>query len=132
MIDPLAGLSILVLEDEYLIAMDVEQLCLDHGASGVTISRTVDELGPDPLTTLEFDAAILDMRLGGASTLPFGAKLLAAGRPFVFATGYSDTAEIMNDFPGVEIVNKPYNGTDLIGALHRAVRRNGAGAGSIS
>ncbi|TIX32026.1 MAG: response regulator, partial [Mesorhizobium sp.] len=37
----LDGLRILVLEDEFLIAMDVEQLCRDHGAAEVTIAREI-------------------------------------------------------------------------------------------
>ena len=35
----LEGLKILVLEDEFLIAMDVEQLCRDHGAEDVAVAR---------------------------------------------------------------------------------------------
>ena len=35
----LDGLRILILEDEFLIAMDVEQLCRDHGAADVVIAR---------------------------------------------------------------------------------------------
>lgn len=43
MADKLDGLRILVLEDEFLIAMDVEQICRDYGASDVIIARTIEE-----------------------------------------------------------------------------------------
>ena len=41
----LEGLRILLLEDEFLIAMDVEQLCRDHGAADVAVAQPV--LTPD-------------------------------------------------------------------------------------
>ena len=51
----LEGLRVLVLEDEYLIAMDMEQICRDHGAAEVIIRGDLDRAGvPD---TSAFDAA---------------------------------------------------------------------------
>lgn len=119
----LEGVRVLVLEDEFLIAMDVEQLCRDYGAADVFISRSLDELGPDPLETIPFDAAVVDMRLGDISTLDFARRLYESNVPFVFATGYGNPEEFATSFPGVEIVGKPYLGTDLIGALAAAVAR---------
>ncbi len=66
----LDGLRILVLEDEALIAMDVEQLCLEHGASHVTVLGDLAEISAEAAAT-GFDAAILDLMLGGVSTLDF-------------------------------------------------------------
>ena len=43
---PLAGLRVLILEDEFLIAMDVEQLCRDHGAADVIILRRLEDYQP--------------------------------------------------------------------------------------
>ena len=111
----LDGLRILILEDEYLIAMDVEQICRDAGAADVTI---VDNLaGFDPLAASSFDAAILDLVLDGASTLPFAAQLRRDGIPFVFASGHGINDELERDFPGVTLVEKPYSGSDLVAAL---------------
>lgn len=115
----LEGLRILVLEDEFLIAMDVEQLCLDHGAESVSVARSLEEAGEQS----EYDAAIVDMMLGGTSTFDFAETLRAAAKPFVFATGYTDNAEVADRFPGVALVGKPYSGTDLIEALALACGR---------
>jgi CheY-like chemotaxis protein len=120
---PLDGLNILILEDEFLIAMDVEQLCRDHGAGDVTISRSLEELGPLPHDTVTFDAAVVDMRLNGVSTVEFAQTLFRRGIPFVFATGYSDLGELAASFPGVTVVGKPYLGSDLVEALAGAVER---------
>ncbi|MDP3898289.1 MAG: response regulator [Mesorhizobium sp.] len=119
----LEGVRVLILEDEFLIAMDVEQLCRDYGAADVQIRRSLEELGPDPLASIGFDVAVVDMRLGGTSTLDFARGLFEAGIPFVFATGYADLDEFATSFPGVEVVGKPYLGTDLVGALGTALAR---------
>ena len=63
----LNGLRVLLLEDEVLIAMDVEQLCLDNGAATVkTVRDLVETEAANPAL---FDIAIVDLRLGGQSTL---------------------------------------------------------------
>jgi CheY-like chemotaxis protein len=67
-----------------------------------------------------FDAAIIDLMLGGVSTLGFARRLRAEGIPFVFASGYAATEEIRSSFPDVVLVEKPYSGDDLIAALAAA------------
>ena len=118
----LDGLRILVLEDEFLIAMDVEQLCRDHGAQEVVIARDLTEIDDRKVAT-QFDAAIVDLMLGGTSTLKFAAGLRETGMPFVFASGYSDADEIRTSFPGVRLVTKPYSGEDLVAAVAAAYGR---------
>lgn len=122
----LEGLRILVLEDELLIAMDVEQLCRDHGAVHVAVAAGLEEIAD----TLDFDAAIIDVLLGGVSTFGFAATLKEAGRPFVFASGYTDNAEVAKLFPGIAMVGKPYSGKDLIEAVATACGRIPASGGA--
>lgn len=117
----LEGLRVLVLEDEYLIAMDMEQICRDHGAAEVIIRGDLDRTGvPD---TSAFDVAILDIMLQGRSTFDFARQLRDVGVPFVFASGYTHNDEIGAEFPDVPLVGKPYAGDDLINALADARRR---------
>ena len=126
----LDGLRILVLEDEFLIAMDVEQLCRDHGAGEVVIARDLAEIDGRQVAT-HFDAAIVDLMLGATSTLDFASGLRAAGVPFVFASGYSDPDEIKASFPGVRLVGKPYSGDDLMQAVAAACGRAAPGCDTI-
>jgi CheY-like chemotaxis protein len=115
-------LKILVLEDEFLIAMDVEQLCRDHGATEVVIARNLTEVDSGTIAS-QFDAAIVDLMLSGVSTLDFASGLRDTGVPFVFASGYSDADEINTSFPGVRLVTKPYSGEDLVEAVAAACGR---------
>jgi DNA-binding response OmpR family regulator len=118
----LDGLRILVLEDEFLIAMDVEQLCRDHGAADVTIVRELNEIDGQARPT-RFDAAVIDLMLGGVSTLDFAARLRSEGVPFVFASGCWDPDEVKSSFPDIRLVTKPYSGDDLIEAVAVACGR---------
>lgn len=114
----LDGLRVLVLEDEFLIAMDIEQICRDHGASDVTIVDKLDTFDQDAVS--RFGAAIIDLTLNGASTLAVAGQLQREGIPFVFASGHPITEETRLAFPGVLLVEKPYSGDDLIAALAQA------------
>lgn len=120
---PLAGKSVLVLEDEFLIAMDVEQLCHDNGARQVSIAKNLGEAGAVGYASGAIDIAILDVMLGNQPTFEFARRLVDHGVPFVFATGYTDPGIVAREFPGVEMVTKPYAATELVGALSAAIRR---------
>lgn len=120
--DALAGARLLIMEDEFLIAMDIEQVCRDHGARECVIVRSLAEIGLQP--DFAFDAAVVDMKLGGDSTVDFARDLLARNVPFVFSTGYSDLGEVAAGFPGIAVVTKPYNGADLVEALAAAMKRS--------
>jgi CheY-like chemotaxis protein len=120
--DLLTGMRVLLLEDEFLIAMDVEQLCRDHGADDVVIVRSLTEIEKEAVTA-NFDAAILDIILGGVSTLDFARRIHSDRLPFIFASGYTDRDEVFQAFPDVPVVGKPYLGSDLIEALATAAGR---------
>lgn len=126
----LDGARVLLLEDEFLIAMDVEQLCRDHGAGDVSILRSISETQGDGFDFSEYDVAIIDVMLGGVSSLAFAQRLKERSVPFIFASGYSDADEAFSSFPDVAVINKPYASDELLGAVSRALesrqRRNGA------
>jgi CheY-like chemotaxis protein len=118
---PLKDLRILVMEDEFLIAMDVEQLCQDHGAEEVIILRTLKELGDRPVEDRGINVAVVDVMLAGESTVEFAKTLQDSKVPFVFATGYAENENLFEAFPGIRVVGKPYAGPTLITAIVEAV-----------
>lgn len=120
---PLSGLRVLLLEDEVLIALDVEQLCRDAGAAHVGIVHSPAQMQDGGIALTDYDAAILDVMLQGQSTAEQARALAAAGTPFVFATGYVDGHEIFDEFPDITVVGKPYVGTELIEAVARCFSR---------
>ena len=122
---PLAGFRILILEDEYLIAMDDEQLCRDHGAEESILVGDLDEIEAG-ISDQHFDVAVIDAVLNGRSTLDFARRLQERNVPFIFATGYDDASERFADFPAIPVVGKPYGGEELIRALTEVIGRSRA------
>lgn len=120
---PLKDLRILVMEDEFLIAMDVEQLCQDHGAEEVIILRTLKELGDQPVGDRGINVAVVDVMLAGESTVEFAKTLQDNNVPFVFANGYAENENLFEAFPGIRVVGKPYAGPTLIAAIVEAVNQ---------
>ncbi len=112
--EALAGHSILLVEDEPLIVLDVESILQDAGAR-VLSSHSVD--GALPLTDHpSLSAAVLDCQLGDGDIAPVCAKLSKLDVPFVFYTGCNFNAP---DFYGAfaPIVHKPAIPEALIGAI---------------
>nr|WP_075292332.1 HWE histidine kinase domain-containing protein [Pararhizobium arenae] len=111
---------ILLLEDQMLIAMDVEGMLSDRGFANVTVTNSTDEAlifmrGVTP------DAAILDINLGRDTSIPVAEELLKRGVPFIFATGYGEGSIIPEALGSAPIVRKPYEAETLIAALSRAM-----------
>lgn len=82
----LAGLRILVVEDEPLVAMLIEDLLLELGCKVIGPAATVAQALA--LADTGPDAALLDVNLGTEQSYPVADRLAADGVPFAFVTGY--------------------------------------------
>lgn len=83
----LAGLRVLVVEDEFLIALDIEDALAELGCEVAgPVASVTDAL--DLLEQAGCDLAVLDVRLGDGSTAPVAQILRRRGIPFVVLTGY--------------------------------------------
>jgi light-regulated signal transduction histidine kinase (bacteriophytochrome)/CheY-like chemotaxis protein len=108
----LVGLSILVVEDQALIALDTEETLRRLGATDIRLTPNVAE-AELAITTFEPDVAVLDFNLGGETSENIADRLLGQRIPFVFSTGYGDNVMIPERFRHVPVVRKPVNGTTL-------------------
>ena len=119
---PLAGRSVLVIEDEALIAMLIDDLLRDAGAITLgPVSTVTDALML--LRSIKPNAAVLDMNLFGLSAAPVADALAAGGVPFVIATGYS-LGDVLNAHPAVPLLTKPFDPSELIAALVAVINRD--------
>lgn len=114
---PLSGARVLLVEDEPIIAMNIEQLCREHGAADVMTVASFEALVPDILEAGKISTAILDIRLSDQWTDDFARLLQDRRIPFIFATGYAAGHQVFEPFAGIRIVEKPYIENDLIEAL---------------
>lgn len=118
----LAGLRLLLVEDEAMVAMMVEDILSDLGCVVVDVAGTLSRgltLARD--AELDLDAAILDVNLGGEKVYPVAEVLTARGIPFVFATGYG-IAGIAEQYAHVPALAKPYQPRALERMLETALQ----------
>lgn len=110
----LAHKRVLVVEDDYLVAMDLVRALERAGAQVIGPAPAVDAA----LSALDAspDGAILDINLGGEMAFPVADALLERGVPFVFATGY-DAQVIPPRFVHVKRCEKPMASEQICAAL---------------
>jgi two-component system, response regulator PdtaR len=118
----IAGKHCLVIDDEFLIALDLQQTLESTGAIVTCIGD-----GEAALAALDggihFDLAVLDIKLsaGAHDSKSVAAALTARGTPFVFLTGMRADNELAKAFPHAPLVEKPYRVEVLMEALRKAL-----------
>ena len=109
----------LVVEDEFLIAMVIEEMLAELECIVVgPFSRVSPALAAAASETI--DVALLDVNVAGEKVFPVAEALEARGIPFLFVTGYGNLA-IPPDRPDWEACSKPFQFDDLIERLARKV-----------
>jgi CheY-like chemotaxis protein len=111
---PLAGHSILVLEDEPLLALELNSTLSDAGAS---VHMAMDgESALQAIEVLGTSAAVLDMNLGREDCSSVCERLSDLGIPFVFFTGAA-RPDIMLKWPHIPVLTKIARKQRIIGVL---------------
>ena len=106
---------ILVVEDDFLIAMDVEHMVAKAGCAPLGPVSNV-EAGLEAVRQNDLDGAVLDVNLGDERVWTVADLLRERGVPFILATGYS-TVEVPERFSGCRILHKPLKEESLSAAL---------------
>jgi CheY-like chemotaxis protein len=111
-------LRILIVEDEMLVAMNIEDMLL---ALGHEVAGIAGRLAPALALAQEgeFDLAMLDVNLAGEPSFAVADALRERGIPFVFATGYGREG-LREDYRDVPVLQKPFRSRDLAEALGTA------------
>jgi DNA-binding response OmpR family regulator len=112
----LSGLTVLIIEDEFLIAADVQRIVEDAGAARTLLAGTTAAVRGFLAGELPIDIAILDLKLGAEDGLPLAQELRAARIPFVIVTGMDET----DGLPDVVVVQKPFGDGQVVEALVKA------------
>ena len=110
----LKGARVLIVEDAVLLALELETGLAEAGAQVIGPAYELEEA----LALLDqpIDAAVLDANLNGRAVTPVAEALLKRGIPFVFATGYGETAGPPGGFDA-PVIRKPYDVTQVATAV---------------
>ena len=108
-------LRVLIVEDEMLVAMNLEDMLLELGHE---VAGIAGRLGAALALAKDaaFDAAILDVNLAGEKSFPVADLLAERGLPFLFATGYG-LQGIEERYRSRTVLQKPFRSADLEAAL---------------
>jgi CheY-like chemotaxis protein len=115
---PLAGLHILIVEDEMILALDLSDIVSALGCTSAMVARIGK--GLQLIETQRFAAAVIDLNLGGEPVYPVADELDRRGIPYVIATGYG-AGGVLAAYHDHPILSKPYSRRDVETALRKAI-----------
>jgi DNA-binding response OmpR family regulator len=122
---PLSGVTVLVVEDDPLLAIDLEDTLVEMGAAVVDVCRTLDE-AMARADADDFAVAVLDFSLGSDSVTPFARRLSHRHVPFILHTGMSPSEPSLMEWKDSLIVEKPASPRRLMAAINSALGREPA------
>jgi CheY-like chemotaxis protein len=118
----LNGLRVLIVEDELIIAMELESLLSILGCvvldTAPTVKRALHAVGHQ-----QADIAVLDMNLQGERATPVAEALQEQGVPFVLVTGYGSERLPEKALQDAPCLRKPVNGKQLASAIYEILAR---------
>ena len=112
---PLARQSILIVEDEPLVALDVHRVLSAAGASIISAATPGEAI--KLLSFAEVRAAIVDVQLGREDATLVCDLLERRRIPFAFYTGRADTTHLRAQWPQVPVIKKPATSRDIVSIL---------------
>ncbi len=107
---------ILVVEDEYLVAMSLAEALQDAGSIVVGPVPSVEKAIKKIELEAHIDGAVVDVNLGGVLAYAVADLLIAKKIPFVFTSGYEDNL-LRDRYSRVKNCAKPY----LFSAMEEAL-----------
>jgi two-component SAPR family response regulator len=104
--------TILLLEDDLLLAMDMEDYLIRTGNRIVgPFGRIADALDAIPRNAL--DGAIIDLNLHGELSFPVIELLKERNVPFIVCSGYAELPEVKARLSGLPLLAKPWTAQKL-------------------
>ena len=117
-------LSVMIVEDDFLLAMDVETALVDAGHIVCAIAATQTE-AISIAAQLRPDCAVVDVSLSPGDGRAVATALVEQGVAVLFATGQCEDAAGLALTGALGCLPKPYEPTDIPAALDAICRRRG-------
>lgn len=111
--------KLMVVEDEFLVAMGLEMTLQAAGYNVVGPFPNVDE-ALDAVAIQSPDLALLDVNLAGHRVYPVADALSSLGKPFIFLTG-CDGGDLPPRFVGAPFLIKPFSPSKLLQTIDQTL-----------
>jgi DNA-binding response OmpR family regulator len=111
---------VLIIEQEALLALEIQDVLTDHGFAEVHHHRSVAEAAPHFEDLAAFRLAIVEARLGAAEVVAFTERLVQAGVATVVMSADRTATEL---FPHAAALGKPFDAAGLLAACSAAGAR---------
>jgi CheY-like chemotaxis protein len=111
------GFRVLIVEDELIIAMELENLLRRLGYVVLEPAPTIQR-ALRAVTDQQPDVAVLDMNLQGERATPVAEALQEQGVPFVVVTGYGSERLPDRALEDAPCLHKPVDGHQLACAIN--------------
>ena len=118
----LSHLRLLIIEDVFLIALEIQRIIGEANAAETIFLRNFSEAAALADKFGEFDLAIINPP--GPSSQEIVGRLVAAGPAIVVCTA-ADTDLSGTPLAGAPVVIKPFSDDDLLAACRQALDRKG-------
>jgi DNA-binding response OmpR family regulator len=103
----LKGKRVLLVEDEAMLAFELQYALEEAGATVIGPALTLGEALAMREQHEHLDGAVLDVNLAGQSVVPLAHELARVGVPILFNTGHAARSELQALFPTSEVLSKP-------------------------
>lgn len=113
----------LVVEDDFLLAMQMKDYLADFGCHETLIATRLDDAFLALSAGIRF--AVIDVSLAGESCNELAAKLAVAGIPYIYVSGYQ--REDFPDLPPAPWVSKPASEAHLREAISTVLAQSPLG-----
>jgi DNA-binding response OmpR family regulator len=116
---PLRGRTILIVEDEPLIALDLHAALRAAGADLIAATSSAEAL--TLIRRNDMAAAIVDVNLANDDCFSVCQALFHRSVPFLFYTGHRE-AKVLTAWPDVPVLPKPTHHNEIIARVGQLVR----------
>lgn len=118
------SMRVLVVDDELLIALDVQDTLETAGHDVIGPASSLAS-AQRLLQSVSIDAAVLDVNLRGDYIWPVALQLAEAGIPFILLTGYGADLQVPAALMQIPRLAKPVSERDLLLAVDRMAAARG-------
>jgi DNA-binding NarL/FixJ family response regulator len=116
----LTNIRALIIEEEALLALDIEDILARRGLADIRWYRSVAEATPHFAELSTFGLAVIEARLGAANVVAFTERLAKAGVAVVVMSADHTAADF---FPHAVALDKPFDAAGLLAACDAAKAR---------